>query len=202
MPCKSFFRRWSVAKILVLAAAVHCRWIIRALFRERASPWNTQEILTSLKINYYNTRASATQPLTAIISHAHTYSRGQTLLVVSAPLSHFLWLRFSKYIVILIRRWFALSVFSLSLSVSLSLSLSLRRLCSPDPSLSWGNARLAVLLLHNNPRITFLLPLAVSHTIHTGSVQVEKTYQPCFLCLFVCFLVANNTPINRNYFFS
>lgn len=54
---------------------------------------------------------------------------------------------------------------------------SLKRLCTPDPPLSERIASVAVLLLHNNLRITFVLPLAedaVNHSAPTGSTQVGE----------------------------
>lgn len=67
-PCVSYLcaLELSIAKILVQGGcfffSCSAIWIIRTLFRERASPGNSQEILTSLKINYHNTRAGAVQP--------------------------------------------------------------------------------------------------------------------------------------------
>lgn len=81
--CICTLLRRSIVKILVLGCCFFfffcsAMQIIRTLFRERASPGNTQEILTSLKINYHNTRASAIQPSWPLL---HTRARAATLTI-------------------------------------------------------------------------------------------------------------------------
>lgn len=161
MNCKSHSHR-SVAQILVLAAAAQCRWIIRALFRERASLSNTQEILTSLKINYDNTRASATQPSwTYSATHAFTWANSPAASIRSLQSNRSI----KSVSVHCFTSWLCFCFFHCHV---------LSRDC-PDPSLSWGSASLAV--LHNYLRITCPLRLPVTHTDHAGSIRVFESLE-------------------------